>query len=137
MGLLLYGAPDALRGGGGFGHLGADGVGDRRQDGRRRPDQGRLADAAGPVGTSDVGVLEEDRLDGRHVHHGRQDVVGETGVEDLALPPDHFLHEGHAEALGDAPLDLAGDQLGVEGLADVVNRDDALHLDLARLDVDQ
>ena len=68
---------------------------------------------------------------------GGQQVVHKGGVEQLAVfVEDELLVEGIADALGDAALDLALEDHGVDDAAAVVDDDVALDLDLHGLGVD-
>ena len=71
---------------------GADGGDDRGGGG----DRGRLADAAEAVGGVGVAQLEDVEADRGHVEHGRDQVVGERRVADLAagdLADPHGTHK--------------------------------------------
>ena len=81
----------------------ADRVMDGVQDRGRGRDQRLLADALGAERADRRGVLDQDRLDRRHVADGRDQIV----VQVLAAPRRELLHQRQAETLRDAALDLA------------------------------
>jgi len=82
-----------------------------------------------------VGEFEHVEPDRRHVQDRGNQVVGEGGVPDHPVGYLDFLHDGQAEALGDAALDLALDCLRVHRLADILRGRDLHHLDQAELGV--
>ena len=95
------------------GHAGelAPGRGAQRRDDRGRRDDGRrLADALDAVGRVGLGILDQHRLDRRHVERGRDQVVGEARVRDQAVARLDLLHQREPEALRGAALDLALDR---------------------------
>src|SRR5207244_479685 len=104
-------------------------------DGRAAPDQRRFADSARAKRPAGVGILQHDALDLRHVANRRQDVIGEPGIENLAVLLHDFFHQRHSDALRYPALNLADDLIRVDGFADVVTRDVALDLDFAGLGV--
>ena len=75
-------------------------VAQRRDDGGGRDDGRRLADALDAVGRVRVGILDDHRLDRRHVERGRDQVVGEARVRDQAVAGLDLLH--HARGRGPA-----------------------------------
>ena len=89
-----------------------------------------------PYGALRVGELQHVELHRRHVEHGRDQVVGERGVADLAVDDLDLLHQREPEALRDAALDLALDRLRVDRLADVLRGRDLDHAHEPELDVD-
>ena len=105
---------------------------DRVEDRRRRRHQGRLADALGAPGPERLGVLDQVDRDRRHVADGRDQVV----VQVVGAAVDVFLHQRHADALGDAAVHLAFDQGRVDRPADVVRRVDVQQRHRAELDID-
>ena len=49
-------------------------------------------------------------FDRRHLRRGRQQIIGQSAVDELTLLVERQpLVKGIADPLGDAPLDLAGD----------------------------
>ncbi len=57
-------------------------IAQRREHGGGRDDRRRLADPLHPVGGVRLGLLDDHRLDRRHVERGRDQVVGEARVRD-------------------------------------------------------
>ena len=106
--------------GGEAGDLGAGGVADGVEDRGRGRDQHVLAEALGAERALGVGLLDQDRHDLGHVADGRDQVV----VQVLGAAGQVFLHQRHADALGDAALDLALGQRRVDRPADVVGGGD-------------
>ena len=91
-----------------------------------------LADALGAEGADGRGAFDEDGLDGRHVADGGDEIV----VQVLAASGRELLHQRHADALGDAALDLAFDQDRIDGAADVMCRRDLEDLHGAEIEID-
>ena len=118
---------------------GADRVDHGVDDGGRRADGGRLADALRAdrvVRRRRDGLAE---LPVRALHRGRQQVVHERPAEAVAVLVERDqLHQRHADAVGQAAVHLALDDHRVDAHAAVVDRDEPAHLDLAgaRVDVD-
>jgi len=82
-----------------------------------------------------VGEFKHVEPDRRHVQDGGNQVVREGGVPNHPIGYLDLLHDGQAEALGDAALDLALDRLRVYRLADILRGRDFHHLDQAELSV--
>ena len=114
----------------------AGGGAQRRGDGGRRGDVGRLADALQPVRRLGVGVLEHLDAHRRHVEDRRQQVVGEGRVEDLAVPDLDLLEQRQPQPLRAAALDLALERLGVHGLAHLLDGGQLDHAHEPQLGVD-
>ena len=111
-------------------------VAQRRDDRGGRDDRRRLADALDAVGRVRVGILDQHRLDRRHVERGRDQVVGEARVRDQPVARLDLLHHGEAEALRDPALDLALDRLPVDRPADLLRGADPDDAGEAEIDVD-
>src|SRR6266852_3887314 len=95
-----------------------NGIGDNSADGH----DWRLADAFGTEGAEGGGNLNQDGLDSGNVETARQGVVHEIGGQELAvLIIDHLLIERPAKALSDAAVNLAFDQRGIDGKADILD----------------
>ena len=110
------GGADDVGEGGEVGDRVAGGVADGGEDGRGGGDEDVLAEALGAEGAFGVGGLDEDGLDFRDVADGGDEVV----VQVVGAAGEVFLHEREADALGDAALDLAFGEGGVDGAAEVV-----------------
>ena len=108
--------------GGGYGGGGGDG--------------GGFADAFGAVGGAGFGFFYEGG-DGHvgHVEGGGDHVVGEGGVAHQAVVQHDLLHQGQAQPLGDAALDLAHGLGGVEDAAHVLGGGDVSHSHQAQVGV--
>jgi hypothetical protein len=78
-------------------------------------------------------LLDQLDLDLRHVEGRRQQVVGERGVRDLAVPQLDLLHQREAEPLSRATLDLADHALRVDREPDVLRRRELHHPHQAEL----
>src|SRR5579883_658076 len=102
------------------------------ENGGRRRDQRRLADALGAVGAERFRILYEEAFDGRHVAEGRNEIV----VEILGAARQILLHEGEADALRDAAMDLPLDLARIDGAADIMRGDDAAKPDGAEAGID-
>ena len=89
-----------------------------------------------PYGASGSGILDQHRLDRRHVERGRHEVVGEARVRDPPAARLDLLHHGQAEPLRRPALDLALDRQRVDGAADVLRRADPDDPRQPELDVD-
>ena len=85
-----------------------------------------------PKGPTGEVVFNEDRFDGRNIANGGNQVI----VEIFAFAGKKLFHEGHAEALRDAAFDLAFDQGGVNGAADVVGGGQFQNFDGAEFEID-
>src|SRR5581483_5562572 len=99
---------------------------------------GRLADAFDAEWSDRIRILDDDRVDLRHIERRGQDVFGKARCAGAALLELVVLHQALAECLHDTALALAFDALGVDGTADVVRGPDAEHLHFAgdRVDLD-
>ena len=102
------------------------------EDRRRRRHQRRLADALGAPRPERLRVLDQVHRDRRHVADGRDQVV----VQVVGAAVDVLLHQRHADALGDAAVDLAFDLGRVDRPADVVRGVDVQQRHRAELEVD-
>ena len=109
-----------------------DGVG----DGGAGAEVGGLADAFGATGAGAVRAGNEDGLQVRHVAHGRHLVVAEMGGGHAAVDDQEILHDGLPEAVGDAAVDLALMQGGMDDLANVVSCRKAIDGELAGVAID-
>src|SRR5690606_15052510 len=94
---------------------------DRVEDRRRRRHQRRLADTLGAIRAERLRILDQDAFDRWNVAEGRDQIV----VQIFGTAGDVLLHQGEAEALRDAAVDLAFDLRRVHGAADIVGGDDA------------
>ena len=94
--------------------------------------QGLLADAFRAVRTDRGWIFDEDRFDGGHVADCGDQIV----VEIFAFAGKEFFHQGHAQALRDAAFDLAFDESGIDGAADIVGGYDCENADGAEFDID-
>src|SRR2546423_1807854 len=84
-----------------------------------------------------VRYFDEERIDHRQVERGRHAVVEVVRVLHAAFGAHEvLLGQSHADALGDAALNLPFDVRGVDGSADVLNRRVAKDCHLARVAVD-
>ena len=110
----------------------AGGVMDGAQDGRRGRHQAGLAHALGAGGAERLAILDQDAVDLGHVADRRDQIV----VQILGAAGQILLHQRQPQPLGDAALDLAFDQGGIDRLADIVRGHDAQHLHRAQLDID-
>src|SRR5215471_10037241 len=54
----------------------------------------------------------------------------------LSLARKEFFHQRHAQALGDAALDLALDQRGIDRTADIMRSSDLQHTDCTKFLID-
>ena len=79
-----------------------------------------LADSLGAERSDRRRIFDEDRLDRRHVAGGGNQVV----VKVLALAGKEFLHQRHPQALRGTAFDLAFDQRGIDGAANIVRGGD-------------
>src|SRR5262249_49033181 len=118
------------------GNAHADGIVDCIHDGRNRRHHGRLTDALHPQWTDRIRVLDNDRIDLRHVERCRQDVFGEARRAGPPIFQPVILHQRLSERLHDPTFDLSFYALGMDRTPDVVRRPDAKDLDLARYRVD-
>ena len=91
-----------------------------------------LAKAFRPHRADGIGFFDEDCVDDRHVARRRDQIV----VQILGMAGDIFLHQRHAETLGDAALDLPSGEKRVDHPPEIMRRGDADDLDLAKLQVD-
>src|ERR1019366_1727561 len=98
----------------------AGGVLDGVEDCRSGAVHGKFADAFGAAGAVDAGCLLEIDADGREVGGGGHDVVGHLAVAHEAVSVYAFFVESVADALGDAALNLAPGEDGVDDLADLL-----------------
>ena len=89
-----------------------------------------------PYGASGSGILDSTVSTGGMSSVGRDQVVGEARVRDLAVARLDLLHQREAEALRDAALDLALDRERVDRLADVLRGADPDDARQAEVDVD-
>ena len=78
-----------------------------------------------------------ERLEGRHFGRGRQQIIGECGGDRLAgIVVAHPFEHGIADAMRNAAVDLALDDLRIDPAAGILDRDIAQDGDAAGLDVD-
>lgn len=110
---------------------------DRVCNRRRRLDAWRLADALCAERTVTAGALYGYPFDARHIHGRRHLVVGEIGVEDVAVAIDNLLGQSLPQALGDATLDLAFDIGRINRKADVLRDDVTVDRDHAGAVIDR
>src|SRR5271165_3985104 len=114
------------------------GVGQRVDHGGRDRGQRALAAALGPERAGAIAILDDRALHcGRYVTESG-DPVAEQGVvqQHAVRRENHLLEQGVADALQGRALVLAGDQLRVDGPADVGDGGGAQHGDDAGLGVD-
>src|SRR5205085_3725095 len=104
---------DALAGGG------EDGTGDRGREGR----QARLADTA-----RRFRALHDVHLDLRHLIDAQHLIVVEVRLLDAPVLEGHLAVERGSQAVDDRALDLALDNLRVDGLPAIDRSNDAMHL---------
>src|SRR5579859_6464573 len=135
--LLRNRTPDTLGGGGEDADGFSDGVVDGGHDRGAAGDQWRFADATRAEGAAGVGILQHDTFDVGHIADGRQDVIGEAGIHDFAIFHHYFFHQRHADALGNAALNLAEDLIGVDGFANVVAGDVTLNCHFTSFRIDE
>ena len=73
----------------------------------------------------------------RHLHHGRDQVIGERAGEEAAVRPvGLLLQEGGSQGLGEAARDLPRDHARMEDAAAVVHADVTLDPDLGAHAID-
>src|SRR5689334_11818461 len=99
-------------------HPNTGGVMESIQDGGSGGNDGLLTDALSAERAYRRGVFDENGFDGRDVAGGRDEVV----MQVFALPGKKFFHERHANALRHTAFDLAFDERGIDGAADIVRR---------------
>src|SRR5579883_203948 len=104
----------------------------RVQDRGSRRNDGLLADSFRPEWADGRRVLDQDGLNRRQVSDRRNQIV----VEVLPLAGEELFHQRLTEALRRAALDLAFNQRGINGSADVVCGGNLPHPDGAELGVD-
>ena len=83
---------------------------------RRGGNEGLFANALCAERTHGRIVFNKDRFDGRNIANGGNQVI----VEIFAFAGKKFFHEGHAESLRNAAFNLAFDESGINGAADVM-----------------
>ena len=105
---------------------------DATKDGWRRSAQRRLADALRPPGPGGLGLLDDIRLDRWHVPDGGDQVI----VQIFGFAGDIFFHEGQAEPLRDATMNLPFDLLRIERAPHVMGGGDAGDLNRAQIQID-
>ena len=90
-----------------------------------------------PSGLSGDGGHRVGDLHVRHFERGRQQIIGERGVEQLPVVVEHeLLVEGIADALRDAAVDLAGEDQRIDDGAAIVHDDVFEHLEREGLRID-
>src|SRR5262245_53161107 len=89
---------------------------DGREDGRRRRNERRLANALGTEGTKGGGIFDQDRLHLRHVTKCRNEIV----MQVLGTAWNILFHKGQAQTLRNAAMDLALDRGWIDRPADIM-----------------
>ena len=102
--------------------LGPGGVADGVQDGGGGGDEDVFAQTLGAEGAFGIRHFDQQRGDGGDVGGGGDEVV----MQVFGPAGDVFLHQGEADALGDAAFDLACGEEGVDRAAKVVGGGDAV-----------
>src|SRR3712207_4137053 len=97
---------------------------DGAENGRCGGDQRRFPYALCPERPERVWILDQIRLDRRHIADGRDQVI----VEVLRAPRHELLHQSEAQPLGDAAMDLTLRQRRVDDATCVMRGDDGQHL---------
>src|ERR1041385_5391939 len=97
-----------------------DGVVNGIEDGRSGGNYGLLTDAFGAERADGRGVFDEDGFDGGHVADRRNEVI----VQVFAFTGKELFHESVAQTLSDTAFDLAFDESGIDGAADIVGGGD-------------
>src|SRR5262245_4663834 len=105
-------------------------------DGRDGRHHRRLADAFHSQGTDRIRILDNDRIDPRHIERCRQDVFGEARRAGLPIFQLVILHQCLSERLHDSAFDLSFHALGIDRATDIVRCPDSKDLDLARYRID-
>ena len=110
---------------------------DRLREHRARRNAARFADALEADRVERRRRLAMRRLDRRHVGRGRQQIVHERRVQQLALlVVDELLVERVADAVRDAAVNLSFDEQRIDDRAAIVDDEVALDLDRRRLGID-
>ena len=110
----------------------AGGIVNRVEDCGGGGNQGLLADAFRAVRTDRGWIFDEDGFDRGHIADRGDQII----VEILALAGKEFFHQSHAQALRGAAFDLAFDESGIDGAANIVGGDDSKDAHGAEFDID-
>src|SRR5512145_1184855 len=134
---VFKGAPDALwrqrqvsdaHAGGAI-----DGIANRGRDGKNSA----LGHAAYAEGAGAIPVFDQQRVKlFRHFREGRDPIVDQIGIEQLAVVVNQLLEKGVADALHRRAFLLSDAMLGMDSLADIGDGDESFQFHLPRLMVD-